>query len=85
MGRHGHRQKLRHIELHGQQQQRFDRQPTKTPTSRRSLQRTTTTVADLLRFCKESTLREIAFDKVRMVMDMNLMVVMIARTRSNVT
>ncbi|EDS40838.1 isoleucyl tRNA synthetase [Culex quinquefasciatus] len=37
------------------------------------------------RFCKESTLREIAFDKVRMVMDMNLMVVMIARTRSNVT
>ncbi|KAL1395390.1 hypothetical protein pipiens_011289 [Culex pipiens pipiens] len=30
------------------------------------------------RFCKESTLREIAFDKVRMVMDMNLMVVMIA-------
>ncbi|EDS38183.1 isoleucyl tRNA synthetase [Culex quinquefasciatus] len=30
------------------------------------------------RFCEESTLREIAFDKVRMVMDMNLMVVMIA-------
>ncbi|KAL1380658.1 hypothetical protein pipiens_014034 [Culex pipiens pipiens] len=48
MGRHGHLQKLRHIELHGQQQQRFDRQPTKTPTSRRSMQRTTTTVADLL-------------------------------------
>ncbi|EDS34488.1 isoleucyl tRNA synthetase [Culex quinquefasciatus] len=36
------------------------------------------------RFCEESTMREIAFDKVRLVMDMNLMVVMIARTRSKV-